>query len=394
MTLTDLATAINTNSSTTGVTATIAKVSDTSYQMVLTGSDINKAIQISGVTGTDVMQSIGVTDGAGAFPNILQPAQPTSIKVDGITYSRDSNSFSDIISGITINVKNADPATTVNLSVENDNSGVKTGIQSFITSYNALRDFIKSQQVVSDTGAVDSSVVLFGDTFMENLNRSLQSILGGNYGSGGTTLSTLRDVGITLDADNKLVMDESKFDTALIDKFSEVRDIFQAKVTVDNTEFRMTKNTSTTGSKNFAMQITMSGGAISGVSVGGDSNLFDFSNGTITGKTGTAYEGMSFDYIGTADTTVNIKAQSGAADMLSTTIDRSSDALDGDISKEMNRISSQNTQLEQRSTRVLERASAYRDNLINKYAAFEAKLAQAQTILAQLQALTKTTSSN
>lgn len=389
MTLTDLAAAINTSSSTTGVTATIAKVSDTSYQMVLTGSDINKAIQITGVTGTDVMQSVGVTDGLGGYPNILQPAQPTSIKVDGITYSRDSNSFSDIITGVTINVKGADPATTINLSVENDNSGVKAGIQSFITSYNALRDYIKSQQVVSDKGTLDSSVVLFGDTVMENLNRSLQGILGGSYGSGGTTLSTLRNVGITLDTDNKLVMDETKFDTALIDKFSQVRDIFQAKVTVDNTEFRMTKNTSTNGNQNFAMQITMSGGAINGVSVGGDSSLFDFSNGTITGKTGTAYEGMSFAYIGTTDTTVNVNIQSGLSDTLSSTIDKFSDALNGDLTKEMNRISSQNTQLEQRSSLVLERAAAYRESLINKYAAFESKLAQAQTVLAQLQAITK-----
>lgn len=389
MTLTDLAAAINTSSSTTGVTATIAKVSDTSYQMVLTGSDINKAIQITGVTGTDVMQSVGVTDGLGGYPNILQPAQPTSIKVDGITYSRDSNSFSDIITGVTINVKGADPATTINLSVENDNSGVKAGIQSFITSYNALRDYIKSQQVVSDKGTLDSSVVLFGDTVMENLNRSLQGVLGGSYGSGGTTLSTLRNVGITLDTDNKLVMDETKFDTALIDKFSEVRDIFQAKVTVDNTEFRMTKNTSTNGNQNFAMQITMSGGVINGVSVGGDSSLFDFSNGTITGKAGTTYEGMSFAYIGTTDTTVNINIQSGLSDTLSSTIDKFSDALNGDLTKEMNRISSQNTQLEQRSSRVLERAAAYRESLINKYAAFESKLAQAQTVLAQLQAITK-----
>jgi len=394
MTLTDLAAAINTNSTTTGVTAAIAKVSDTEYQMVLTGSDINKAIQVTGVTGTDVMQSIGVTNASGAYTNVLQAAQPTSVKVDGITYSRDSNSFSDILTGVTINVKSADPATTVNLSVENDNSGIKAGIQSFIDSYNSLRDYVKSQQVVSDGGSVDDSVVLFGDTIMGNLNTSLQGILGGSYGSGGTTLSTLREVGITLDTDNKLVMDESKFDTAIIEKFSEVRDVFQAKVTVDNTNFRMTKNTSSNGSQNFAMQITMSGASIGSVSVGGDSSLFDISGGTISGKTGSIYEGMSFAYIGTTDTTVNINIQSGIADSLETTINKFSDALNGDLSKEMNRIASQNTLLEQRSARVLERASAFRNNLIDKYAAFEAKLSRAQTTLAQLQALTKSSSNN
>lgn len=394
MTLTDLAAAINSNTATSGVKASIAKVSETEYQLVLNGSDINKQIQITGVSGDDVMQNIGVTNSGGAFVKELQIAQPTVVTLDGISYSRDSNTITDLLPGVTLNVKNADAATKINLSIENDNSAVKAGIQSFMDAYNNLRDFIKSQQVVSDAGAVDSGAVLFGDSILANINSSLQGILGGSYGAGGSNLATLRSVGITLDQNNKLVMDESVFDTATIDKFEQVRDIFQTKVTVDNTQFRMSKNTSTSGAQSFAMQITMSGGSISGVSVGGDNTLFDVSGATITGKAGTIYEGMSFAYIGTSDATINIGIQPGIADALDTTVNKFSDVLNGDLSKEMSRITSQNTLLSDRSSRVLERAAAYRDNLIDKYANFEAKLAQAQTVLAQLRALTKSSSSD
>ncbi len=394
MTLTDLAAAINSNTATSGVKASIAKVSETEYQLVLNGSDINKQIQITGVSGDDVMQNIGVTNSGGAFVKELQIAQPTVVTLDGISYSRDSNTITDLLPGVTLNVKNADAATKINLSIENDNSAVKAGIQSFMDAYNNLRDFIKSQQVVSDAGAVDSGAVLFGDSILANINSSLQGILGGSYGAGGSNLATLRSVGITLDQNNKLVMDESVFDTATIDKFEQVRDIFQTKVTVDNTQFRMSKNTSTSGTQSFAMQITMSGGSISGVSVGGDNTLFDVSGATITGKAGTIYEGMSFAYIGTSDATINIGIQPGIADALDTTVNKFSDVLNGDLSKEMSRITSQNTLLSDRSSRVLERAAAYRDNLIDKYANFEAKLAQAQTVLAQLRALTKSNSSD
>ena len=394
MTLTDLAAAINSNTATSGVKASIAKVSETEYQLVLNGSDINKQIQITGVSGDDVMQNIGVTNSGGAFVKELQIAQPTVVTLDGISYSRDSNTITDLLPGVTLNVKNADAATKINLSIENDNSAVKAGIQSFMDAYNNLRDFIKSQQVVSDAGAVDSGAVLFGDSILANINSSLQGILGGSYGAGGSNLATLRSVGITLDQNNKLVMDESVFDTATIDKFEQVRDIFQTKVTVDNTQFRMSKNTSTSGTQSFAMQITMSGGSISGVSVGGDNTLFDVSGATITGKAGTIYEGMSFAYIGTSDATINIGIQPGIADALDTTVNKFSDVLNGDLSKEMSRITSQNTLLSDRSSRVLERAAAYRDNLIDKYANFEARLAQAQTVLAQLRALTKSSSSN
>lgn len=388
MTLTDLAAAINTGSATSGVKATIAKVSETEYQLVLTGSDINKQIQITGVSGTDVMQSVGVTNSGGTYTNELQVAQPTVVNLDGISYSRDTNTITDLMPGVTLTVKSADPTTKLGLSIENDNSAVKAGVQDFMDAYNNLRDFIKSQQIVSDTGAVDEGAVLFGDSILANLNSSLQGILGGTYGSGGTNLTTLRGVGITLDQNNKLVMDETIFDTAAIDKFEQVRDIFQTKVTVDNAEFRMSKNTSTSGAQSFAMQITMSGGSIGSVSVGGDTNLFDVSGATITGKAGTIYEGMSFAYIGTTDTTVNVGIQSGIADALDVSASKFTDILNGDISKEMARITSQNTLLSDRSSRVLERAGAYRDSLIDKYANFEAQLSRAQTVLAQLRALT------
>ncbi|MBL8640765.1 MAG: flagellar filament capping protein FliD [Alphaproteobacteria bacterium] len=394
MTLTDLAAAINTGTQTSGVKATIAKVSATQYELVLTGSDINKEIEITGISGDNVMRNIGVTDAGGAFVTELQVAQPAVVNLDGISYSRDTNSITDLIPGATINVKNADPGTKINLSIENDNSAVKSGIQDFMEAYNNLRDFIKSQQVVSDGGVVSESAVLFGDSILSNLSGSLQSIIGGSYGAGGSNLATLRGVGITLDQNNKLVMDETIFDTATIDKFEQVRDIFQTKVTVDNSEFRMSKNTSTSGAQSFAMQITMSGPTISSVSVGGDTNLFDISGTTITGKVGTVYEGMSFAYIGTANTTVNIGVQPGLADSLDVSLSKFTDILTGDLSKEMARITSQNTLLADRSARVLERAGAYRDSLINKYANFEAKLAQAQTVLAQLRALTGSDNSN
>jgi hypothetical protein len=63
------------------------------------------------------------------------------------------------------------------------------------------------------------------------------------------------------------------------------------------------------------------------------------------------------------------------------------DILNGDLSKEMSSLTSQNTQMQQRSTRVIERAEAYRDRLIDKYANFESRLAAAQTVLAQLRSL-------
>lgn len=387
MSLQELATAINGQAATTGVNAAVVQTTPTNFQLVLSGTDTAKAISITNVTGTNVMQSIGVTDGGGTFVNPIQVASQAEVKIDNVSYFRDSNNFDEVIPGIKLTVKNAEPGTLIDLNIENNNEGIKEGIQKFIESYNTLRDFIKSQQVVGEDGDVDKEAVLFGDFLLSNINLSVQGLLGGSYGGGGTALSTLREVGITLDPDNKLVMDEAKFDTAVIDKFDEVRAIFETNVTSSNTEFRMTKNQSTTASLSFAIDITMAGPSISSVSVGGDTSLFTISGSTITGNAGTAYEGMTFAYVGTTNTTVNIDIKGGIADSLDATLFKFADILNGDLSKEMSSLTSQNTQMQQRSTRVIERAEAYRESLINKYANFESRLAAAQTVLAQLRAL-------
>lgn len=387
MSLQELATSINNQAATTGVNAAVVQTTPTNFQLVLSGVDTAKAISITNVTGTDVMQSIGVTNGGGTFLNPIQTASQAEVKIDNVSYFRDTNNFDEVIPGIKLTVKNAEPGTIIDLNVENNNEGIKEGIQNFIEKYNELRDFIKSQQVVSEDGEINKDSILFGDSLLSNINLSVQGVLGGTYGSGGTALSTLREVGITLDTDNRLVMDEAKFDTAVIDKFDEVRAIFETNVTSSNTEFRMTKNQSTTASLSFAIDITMAGSAISSVSVGGDNSLFTISGTTITGNAGTAYEGMTFAYVGTTNTTVNIDIKGGVADSMDSTLFKFADLINGDLSKEMSSLTSQNTQMQQRSTRVIERAEAYRDRLIDKYANFESRLAAAQTVLAQLRAL-------
>lgn len=394
MSLSEIATAINASSTTTGVKASVIQSATNNYQLVLSGTDTAKDISISNITGTDVLQSLGVTSGGSTFTNVIQPSSTAQVAIDGVTYTRDTNDFSGIITGVDITVKSALPGTISTLSVENDNSGVKEGIQNFITAYNNLRDYIKSQQAVSDKGEVDSSVVLFGDTLLKSITSSVQGAIAGSYGSGGTNLSTLREVGITLDQDNKLVMDENTFDTALIDKFDQVADLFTSKVTTDNSSLRMMANTSSAGAMNFAMDITYSGGAITGVSVGGNSSLFTVSGQTIVGVAGTAYEGMTFAYVGTSNATINVNIQQGFGDMMDSTVDLFADVLTGTLHTQMLNISSQNTQLESRSARVLERANDYRDRLIEKYASLESQMASAQTVLLQLQAILGTNKSN
>jgi flagellar hook-associated protein 2 len=387
MSLSELASAINAQRSTTGVSASVVQVSSSSFQLILSAVDTNKEISIGNVTGDDVLENIGMTSG-GTFANIIQPAEAAMIRLDGLTITRDTNNFNDLITGMDLTIKNAEPGTIISINIENDNSSIKAAIEDFITAYNTMRDFIVKQQQVTSGGELSKEAILFGDNMLKGLAAGMQSSLAGSYGTGVTgNLSTLRDIGITIDASSRLVMDSAKFDTALIEKFDQVRALFQSSGTSDNASFRVTGNTSKLPGSSFALDIVMSGDTISSVSVGGDDSMFTVSGRTIRGNVGTPYAGMTFGYVGTGDATVNVQIYQGFSDVMHANINDYADILTGMVQKEKQKIDEQNTTMETRAARVKERADEYRENLITKYGKMEAAMSRSQTTLAQLRAL-------
>ncbi len=386
MSLNDLAAAINTQSSTTGVSATVLKVSSNSYQLVMSANETAKPITISNVTGTNVLDSIGMTS-SGAFTNELQPAQQAMLTLDGVPITRDSNTIDDLIDGVELVIAKQEPGTTINLEIGDDHSGVKDGIMAFVNSYNELRAFISANQAVQSDGSLSEDAILFSDSELKNLTSSVQQLINGSFGNGGTALATLRELGITQDGENNFLVDESTLDTAIITKFDEVRKMFETQLTNDNAEFALLGNTSKIGSANIAFDITVSGGVITNVSANGDSSLFDITGGSITGKKGSIYEGLKFAYIGTTSTTINFSIKQGLGDLLDNTLDSFADTVTGSLAAQKFSLTTQNTELLARAERVRERADDFRNNLIDRYGKFEAQIARSKSVLAQIQAI-------
>ncbi|HRK96954.1 MAG: flagellar filament capping protein FliD [Alphaproteobacteria bacterium] len=391
MSLSELATAITAQKGTTGVTASVLKTSESGYQLILSSVDTNKQIEVTNITGNDVLQNVGVLDGGGGFVNELQTAQGAIIVVDNVAINRDDNDFTDVLDGISLNVLNAEPGTTLQLAITTDTSSVKGDILDFVDSYNALRDFILSQQAVSN-GETDA--VLFGDSLLKTMGSSLQALVATSYGASGGNYETLAEIGLKVNSDGTITVDEEVLDLALLDKFDQVRDIFETTATFDNTQFRAVANTSQTKSFSFAMDITYSGGAITDVSIGGDNTLFNINGTLLQGKAGTAYEGLSFAYVGTSNATVNIDISQGFADMMNSALEDYTSVTSGVIQNEKISLDEQNTDLQARAARVLERADDFRNRLIDKYAQFEAQISAAQTILAQIRAILNINDSN
>ncbi len=396
MSLQDIADAINQGTESSGVSASIFKVSESEYQLVLSGTETNLDIEVSTVSGT-ALEDLGLTDGSDIFldSQVTQEAQGSIILFQSTQISRNDNTYDDLIDGVSFDVKGADPDTTVTLTVENDVSSVKDAIESFVDAYNALRDFFITNQTVNSDGSVPDEAVLFSDPMLEGMSFSLGRLLSESRSS-SSEVQTIRDLGIVFDDDNKLVIDdETALDDALLNNFSAVESFFRSTITTSNSSLGVISDTSTARSLNFDITITMDGsGGIASATVNGSSEAFDIQGTRLIGKTGTQYEGLTLAYVGEGDATVSVSIKAGLADLIYNSVETYTSASDGLIQKEISSLQGVNDDLNTQAEEIRTRGEEIREREIQRYADMETKLALAENLMAQIKAILGTDSSN
>lgn len=387
MSLNEIAAAINTAAQPREVNAAVLQVNENDFKLVLTGVETNQSILTSVNSGDDILSLLGVTDGGGNFNNELQAPEPALVELNNVLISRNTNSISDLIEGVELNIKDSAPGTIINLEVGNDSSSVKDAILSLIESYNAFRDFVTQNQQVSANGVVAENAKLFGDNLLSGLANEFSASLGAAIGSG--SIQTIRDLGITIGEQNKLeISNEVALDNAILNNFEEIRAAFGSSGTSSNVEFALLANTSNLPSQNITFDITTDGaGTITNVSVGGNNSLFRIEGNSIIGIAGSAYQGLRFAYSGENSATVNFQFNQGLADRLINGANGYINPVDGLISQEKVILQGENKGKAEDAQEIRDRAESFRERQIAKYADFEAKLQQLETLKSQIRAI-------
>ncbi|ELP5717507.1 flagellar filament capping protein FliD (plasmid) [Enterobacter asburiae] len=222
------------------VTASVQRTDD-GYQLVLssktTGEDGKMTVSVEGDSKlNEVLNSKEMEQ--------VSAAQNAKLRVDGSSYTRSSNTISDIIDGVTLNLKDVTPADKPNgeqLTLSKDNSAIKTNVQEFVKQYNALNSIItaKSKYVPFNfAGLKDEEVAttnaetgaLMGDSTLRGLNSELRAAVNGVYGNSGSDYTSLADIGISIDpATGEMTLDEKKLDAAIADSPDDIAAMFMGR---------------------------------------------------------------------------------------------------------------------------------------------------------------------
>jgi flagellar hook-associated protein 2 len=215
------------NAAQAGVSASLINDGN-GFRLALTATEsgLSKTVRIGvAETGGAGLAQLAYDGSAGSGLTQNVAASNAVIKVDGITVTKPSNTITDAVQGITLNLTKVTAAgVTTQLTLTRDTDSVATAIDTLVKSYNAV-----TKQIAEATAyniATGTGSVLTGDATARTLQAQLRTTMASAVGGAQVGLATLSDLGIAFQSDGTLVVDADKRAKILADPTRDVKKLF------------------------------------------------------------------------------------------------------------------------------------------------------------------------
>jgi len=227
-TISTLAAAIN--SGNYGVTANI--ITTSGGQLLSLVSDTSGAagnITLGGsLQDATASKAIGFSQG--------QAGQDAQLTVDGVSIASSSNTVTNAIQGVTVQLLSASPSTSVQVEITNNNTDVVTAVNSLVTAYNKVIGDLNTQEGNTSSGTAQP---LFGNPAVATIQESLQSAM--SFLQSGNAISSVTQLGISTNTDGTVSLNADTLSSALNSNYQTVVNFFQPSGTSTTFGANLTK---------------------------------------------------------------------------------------------------------------------------------------------------------
>jgi flagellar hook-associated protein 2 len=204
------------------------------YRLILTGQPgAEKEFTVTTTAADPVELSQATAAG--------QAATDASVRVNGVTVSRSSNTIANVIPGVTLELQSV-TSSAASLSLARDASGVKDKLKNFVQSYN---DMVSDFGILTGKKSDDSEDIfsgsLSGDSTARSVLNQVRQIVFSESETAGTTITNFRSLGITVDRNGVLTLDEAQLDKAISENYEEVITTLAGRQTVTENGETVTK---------------------------------------------------------------------------------------------------------------------------------------------------------
>jgi flagellar hook-associated protein 2 len=232
-------------------------------------------LQVTGPTGATNEVEITASEDAGA-PGLAnfefnaanqaltqnQQGQDALVSVNGLQVARASNTFDDVIDGLTIDLYNASATETVNITINEDRNTAETAIRDFVDAYNLFME--QAKQLTGINAETGEEGGLASDSLADNLIDRVRGFIGsaipgleeGGFGS-------LANLGIqTKISDGTLEINEdpdrvnTNFNAVMENNYQLVKELFTPQTRSDDSRIEVTGFSKQTNPGSYEVQIT------------------------------------------------------------------------------------------------------------------------------------------
>lgn len=135
-------------------------------------------------------------------------ATDAQLTINNVAITSASNTLDAAVPGSSITLFKKDSANPIVVEVTEDQSALKTRLQTFANAYNAITSFITDQQAAKTDGAIGR------DPLVRSLRNELRATLGKEF-STGSTFKYLSQIGVEISRTGTMEIKDSVFDEAL-----------------------------------------------------------------------------------------------------------------------------------------------------------------------------------
>lgn len=233
------------------------------------------------------------------------------LSVDGVTFTRSTNTVTDVIANASLSLLAADATATSTVTIGRSADAAQSAVQAYVDAYNKVVDFIKQQQ----TPSTDATRMppLYGDTLLRLAQPTLSSQLLAPVAGTAPDLTTVGMVGVQLTKDGHLSLDTGKFQSVFATRYTDLQKLFMEQGSATNAAVTYLSSTAATQSGTYALNITTAATRATVLGTGFSGTYVDDATPDVMTVTDTALRASASVQLASGMTTAQIVAALNSA---------------------------------------------------------------------------------
>ena len=199
-----------------GLKAQMIKVNDGSYTMMVTSDPGSSFTIIAPAVGNNRLNTSGTHSNTNVTASSI-----ASLTFDGVDVTRSSNSVTDLIDGVTVNLL-ADKVASTTVSASRSSTNIQENVESLIAELNAYKADLNVLGFIDEVGDADGQ--LANNSYLRSAKQKLMNLMTAPITGYGDSNIYFVEFGIKTAADGSYTFDQTTFDRT----FSQTPEKFEA----------------------------------------------------------------------------------------------------------------------------------------------------------------------